>query len=466
LFGDVAARNPWWVGPQGFEADPHLARLAHAPFRRQPAVLDIIRADEPNVYTLRGPRQVGKTTLLKLLAARLVRERDWDSRLVVYYPLDLLDRPRQLVDFVQRVKRAFPAANGRRWCFLLDEVSSLPNWQRGIKYLRDNTDAANDCFVLTGSSAMDIRRGGERLPGRRGPDPSLDKLLLPLSFPEFLAATQSQLLPANRFTAGEFLDGTADASIEEAALSLDTLEHALASYAEVGGFPAAVADYVRTGTVTSRTLTDLWDIVAGDVERWGRSRVEVLRLLGRVVRSLGAPLDWASLAVDMDVALRTAESYAAFLADAFLLLIVYFREQNGTTAIRKGKKLFATDPLILQIPHALEGSRPPDLPQVVESLVALGLYRASEADPIESFRLPRSLSFWRSSRDREVDFLAGIRPNQVAVEVKYQSRVTARDTLTIRNAFGRGLVLSRHDLDLSGPVRVLPTAVFLALLGQ
>jgi predicted AAA+ superfamily ATPase len=120
----------------------------------------------------------------------------------------------------------------------------------------------------------------------------------------------------------------------------------------------------------------------------------------------------------------------------------------------------------LQIPHALEGSRPPDLPQVVESLVALGLYRASEADPIESFRLPRSLSFWRSSRDREVDFLAGIRPNQVAVEVKYQSRVTARDTLTIRNAFGRGLVLSRHDLDLSGPVRVLPTAVFLALLGQ
>ena len=166
----------------------------------------------------------------------------------------------------------------------------------------------------------------------------------------------------------------------------------------------------------------------------------------------------------MGVSLPTAESYAQFLADSFLLLIVYFRELDGTVAARKGKKLYAVDPLIAQLPHAVEGSTAPELPPLVENLVAVALFRACEADLIESFRLPQALCFWRTPRQREIDFLAGPRPHQVPVEVKYQNRVGAQDTLTIRNALGRGIVLSRHDLNLSGPVRIIPAAVFLALL--
>lgn len=48
--------------------------------------------------------------------------------------------------------------------------------------------------------------------------------------------------------------------------------------------------------------------------------------------------------------------------------------------------------------------------------------------------------------------------------MKYQHRVGPQDTLTIRNALGRGVVLSRSDLDLEGPVPIVPTALFLALL--
>lgn len=357
-----------------------------------------------------------------------------------------------------------PAASSERWCFLLDEVSSLPNWQRGIKYLRDNTSAANDCFVLTGSSALDIRRGGERLPGRRGPGTDLDKLLLPLSFPEFLTATQPGLLPPVKLTLSEFLTPEVAPILHETMLSLDALEQALEKYAAIGGFPLAVADLINTGDVTARRVADLWDIVAGDVDRWGRKRLDALRLLGRAVRSLGSPLDWHSLSVDMGVSQPTAEAYATFLADAFLLLIVYYREQDGTVAPRKGKKLYAVDPLILQIPAAIEGSAPPDLPALIENLTAVALYRACETDPVESFRLPQALCFWRSSRDREVAFLAGPRPHQIPVEVKYQTHVGIQNTLTIRNTLGRGLVLSRQDLALAPPVPTIPASVFLALL--
>ena len=166
----------------------------------------------------------------------------------------------------------------------------------------------------------------------------------------------------------------------------------------------------------------------------------------------------------MGVSGRTAEGYADLLADAFLLLIVYFRELDGKVAPRKGKKLYAVDPLILQIPAAIEGGPHPELPHVVENLVAMALFRTCETDILESFRFPQALCFWRSSRDREIDFLAGPRPNQLPVEVKYQSRATLQDTLTIRNALGRGLVLSRRDLVLDEPVPIIPAAVVLALI--
>ncbi len=97
-------------------------------------------------------------------------------------------------------------------------------------------------------------------------------------------------------------------------------------------------------------------------------------------------------------------------------------------------------------------------------MIALALFRACETDLVESFRVPRALCFWRSSRDREIDFLAGPRPRQVPVEVKYQNRVGAQHTLTIRNALRRGIVLSRHDVDVGGPVIIAPVAAFVATL--
>ena len=47
--------------------------------------------------------------------------------------------------------------------------------------------------------------------------------------------------------------------------------------------------------------------------------------------------------------------------------------------------------------------------------------------------------------------------------MKYQHRITGRDTLVIRQSFGRGLLLSRNTLDFSGPVKIAPAALFLWL---
>ncbi|MGH7863283.1 MAG: hypothetical protein ACREOS_13750, partial [Candidatus Dormibacteraceae bacterium] len=66
---ELTVLNPWWRTSRWQEADPSLRAAARAPFQRHPPVLDDITS--PNLYTLRGPRRVGKSTVLKQTIARL-----------------------------------------------------------------------------------------------------------------------------------------------------------------------------------------------------------------------------------------------------------------------------------------------------------------------------------------------------------------------------------------------------------
>jgi hypothetical protein len=46
---------------------------------------------------------------------------------------------------------------------------------------------------------------------------------------------------------------------------------------------------------------------------------------------------------------------------------------------------------------------------------------------------------------------------------RYQHSITGRDTLVIRQSFGRGILLSRNTRGFSGPVKIAPAALFLWL---
>lgn len=461
---ELVSQNPWWRDPESIERDPKITQLWSLPFQRRPAVLNTLRLDQPNVYTLRGPRQVGKSTAVKTLIRDLIHS-GFPPRRILYASMELERNPRALRDTVLRAKAQFPS-DPSPWVIFLDELSWVREWQSALLYLRDHTAAAQDCFVLTGSSARDLRHGAERLPGRRGPSRDLDKLLLPLSFREFCSATATSInLPA--MTIGEIAYGTDTSAIREAMLYLNELQVALDNYLEVGGFPAAVADFLRTGSVSDTTVRMLWDIFAGDVERWGRDRNTALKLLERVVMNLGAPSSWNGLAEEMAVGKEiTAKEYSDLLADSFLLLVLYFLDMaRKAPAPKKRKKLYPTDPLLWRLPRYIRpGESLPATGPQIETVIATTLFRAQEASLQESFSVPRSLFYWRSSSDREIDFLNGIPPNVVPVESKYATRIDGDTKKVIRNSFGKGLLVSRGSLELEDPVRVVPAAIVLALL--
>jgi hypothetical protein len=83
--GSQSATDPGW------EADDlHLRRLEASPVRLAAPQVAEIDLGTPAVHVLRGPRQAGKSTDLKLLARRAL-EAGVEPRQVVYLSLDLLE---------------------------------------------------------------------------------------------------------------------------------------------------------------------------------------------------------------------------------------------------------------------------------------------------------------------------------------------------------------------------------------
>lgn len=101
--------NPWWRGPTAIADDVHLRQRAEARFTWIPPALEAIPLVPGSTHTLRGPRQVGKTTTLKTLLARVLER---GERRVLYYSFDLQRESRSIVEVVQRAKELHPDPMG------------------------------------------------------------------------------------------------------------------------------------------------------------------------------------------------------------------------------------------------------------------------------------------------------------------------------------------------------------------
>ncbi|OIN97659.1 hypothetical protein AUJ66_02445 [Candidatus Desantisbacteria bacterium CG1_02_38_46] len=472
---ELARQNPWWTNPSSIDGDPYLKALESSPFKWTPRIKNEISLDGEYIYTLRGCRQVGKTTLIKSLIKELLENQNF-SKDIFYFPLDLVNENELLLEILRTYLKLFPP-KGRRYIFL-DEITNVPEWQKAIKYLKDSAELQNTCLVLTGSSAADIRRGAERLPGRRGKKTELDKVLFPLSFSEF-AISSGVKLPGNpgQFSLSEMLfSENFWKTIEETFPFLDKFQEVLEKYLVVGGLPVALRDFLQLGGVSNITHELYRAAIMGELEKWGKSYAYTFGTLRKIKESLTTPLSWDNLARGSGiVGGTTAKDYAELLAESFLLFILYFldpskRKQRPV----KGKKIYFADPLIYHLVSHTEERRilSPESPpifltsieqgQLIENLIGMHIYRSVERDPNIPF-MPQDLFCWHSKKGREIDFLA--REGEfIAIETKYQSHISGSDLLTMRNTFKKGLVVSRDVLEEKNGIRIIPASLFLWFL--
>lgn len=458
-------QNPWWRDPAAIARDRKIRDFEAGRFRWDPPVLDAITLGPGRVHTLRGPRQVGKSTTAKRLIRRLLEA---GERRVLYYSFDLSRDHADIADVVRRARLLHPDPEGP-WYLFLDEVTTMSDWQLGVKYVVDSGPAHEDFILCTGSSAH--RLGSEQLPGRKGA--GRHYLQLPVSFRDFCRSAAGIVLPEETVTPGGAVSPEGLRIIRSLYLARDDLERAWRIYREVGGFPAAIDDWLVHGAVGERTTGMLWDMIAGDVRALGRDDAATLKLLERVGRSLGTPLAWASLADDMDVTLPTARDYVRVLAESFVLLTVFFWDPGGGVSARKQRKVYFIDPLISRVARSIvPGGRAPSDDAIRENLVAIGLFRSATERLLQAEATLGSIGFWRSGRGTEIDFVTaepvqGLRAERFPIEVKGDSATAiANARRSISAVFGRGLIVTERLFQPDHVIPAIPAPVLLAGLTE
>ena len=465
-YGEIQQRlsdsNRWWGDPDGWAtSDPDLRRAAQAPFQHMAHVLTDLAPG--GLYTLRGPRRVGKSVEVKKAIEALIAD-GTDPRLVVYMSVDgwRADNLGRLVDAATVLQPP-----GHRYWFI-DEVTSISDgWPHRIKWLRDNDGRfGDDTVVLTGSSAADLGTAIGTLLGRRGDATNPDRVLLPIGFRTFAslrAECRGQPLPPGDIgplAIADFGTNQLQAAAHELAPWLHDLVMAWEAYLLTGGFPQAVADHITARATDSPLPRNLLDLVHRDaLHQTDWSRVQTSAFLQRLAGGLGSPANRSAIANDIHTSKNTVQRRIAALQEAFVLWPCH-RSHNLQPQLRAQEKLYFTDPIFTRI----LGDLPTDSSLLSEQQLGMALLRGLERDEPGSYLEFDRVLHHRNKSGTEIDFVSTAFGG-CAIESKYVDSRWKRATRTLADSPWQGIVATRSVLDLEDPALLaIPTALLTWLI--
>lgn len=473
--------NPWWRAASGAttptawaESSRVLRALGAHDLGYRPSVLEDIAAGPitNQLVVLSGPRRIGKSVTLMRTAYSLCARHDVDPRQIIHVPCDSMstqDLRRVLV--LSRTLTASvdkPAPVPRVWLF--DEISSIAGWSAILKGARDNTAFGDDTVIATGSrwaDGEDIE--GNLLAGRSGQGTRRRRVLYPMTFREFVGATQPDLGLPDVVHPADLQSEPVREVLESYALFVDELDLAWQAYLTTGGFPRAVAEHSQLGEVTDGFLADIEAWLHRDVEATAGPE-SIPLLLDALASRSSSPLSVSSTA--------QALSYGKGVLDLRLrrmmashALIRCPRREKGAIVPGAQAKYYLTDPLLAWLPSRRRaGLVPPDMTRLTESTIAVTLARA--IDVREEGRLAHgdTIGYVRTSSDKEIDL--GPIPvlsesgstDSVPIESKWVDHGWKSEARTISGKYSAGVLATKTVLDTQGKVWAVPAPLVALLL--
>ncbi len=321
-----------------------------------------------------GPRKTGKTTYLRNAFPGSLTFDLLDTDLM----LDFLKRPallreRLLATGPERLKAPVIIDEVQKVPSLLDEIHALIEVPRPPR------------FILCGSSARKLRRGGANLLGGRAWRFEMRPLAFPeLEAPDLLKILNRGLVPAH------YLDTEYERSLR-----------------------AYVRDYLKE-EVFNEGLT--------------RNLPAFSRFLDAVGYSHGELVNHANIARDCGVDAKTVREYFQILADTLLgVPLEPYKKRQERQVITKAGKFYLFDVGVAGalVHRTVAEERGEAFGKAFEHYLLMELlaHRSYEG-------LDHEIRFWRTKTGLEVDFILGAA--EVAIEVKGASRVDPSDLRALK----------------------------------
>jgi predicted AAA+ superfamily ATPase len=144
--------NPWWRDRKEIDNDEKVKEYLSKKHRLKIEL-------EPRNMLMVGPRQVGKTTSLKLKIHDLIKT-GVNPTNIFFFSCELLSKKEDIIEALQEFERL---ADGKKYIFL-DEITFVKDWQDAVKFLLDSPLGREKIIYITGSSIAGLRK--EMFPGR------------------------------------------------------------------------------------------------------------------------------------------------------------------------------------------------------------------------------------------------------------------------------------------------------------
>jgi uncharacterized protein len=486
----LSEQNPWWVDKNNILKDYKISGLDKLKFQWKPRLRHYIKLGQDVIYTIRGPRQVGKTSLIKIIIRDLLINKKVKPENIFFWSCERNDAEElnQILQtyFDWRVS----STNDRKYIFL-DEICAVKKWSKEIIHFANKGAFTNCSIILTGSHSMDIKHSTELMPGRRGGEENnpLDKILLPMKFSEFVTLVwpefKQKMFDMNLIKKEdkkkkifEMLEGKISKDITDLSLYKKQLDSLFETYLLTGGIPATINELKETDKLSTRIFNIYLTAIIGNLNRYGYKEHYFKQIVREIFNSLSNPISWNSFTKSTEVkSHNTVQDYITALEELYIANIAYRCSIHDGRIHSFMKKVYIQDPFIF---HALQGwannkknyftnakSNILDLEmksKLIEGVVYNHLCRLSFGlNPKDLFDPKDNICYYKNKNKKEVDFVILFDDNFYPFEVKYQSTIRNPDFFPFKS-FKKGVLVTKDELGVYQNYVKIPVSLFLMLI--
>ncbi|MGD0918892.1 MAG: ATP-binding protein [Thermodesulfobacteriota bacterium] len=357
-------------------------------------ILEDLRRDlgKREISFLIGPRQSGKTTLMKVLQEELQKK----GEKTLFLSLDFEYDKEYFLSQQNLIKKIELELGREKGVVFIDEIQRKENAGLFLKGIHDLGLPYK--FIVSGSGSVDLKaKIKESMVGRKRVYE-----LYPVSLVEFVNFKTDYRYKGN------LLDFFSSEKTK--------LNHLLSEYLNFGGYPRIILEPELRDKI--RTIDEIYQ---GYMEKdiTYLLRVEKIEAFSSLIKLLadrvGKLINFSEISNTLGISLPTLKNYLWYAEKTFILQRVtpYFR--NVRNEISKSPTVYFNDTGLRNYSLGIFGRllRQDDFGFVFQNLVFLVL--------IEKIRWSNAeIHYWRSKSGSEIDFVIDLGKKSLPIEVKYR----------------------------------------------
>jgi predicted AAA+ superfamily ATPase len=485
---ELTKQNSWWADANSINSDPKIIDFESAKVKWVPRIKKYIPLDKDALLSLRGPRQVGKTTLMKLIIREELKHRKPSD--IFYFTCELVTKAETLKDILETYLQWSQRQSQERKLIILDEISRVKDWEIALKYIIDVYSLKGKTFILTGSSSWDLKHSVERLPGRKG-EVNVDqnhRILLPMKFAEYVELRAPKVyenfralgLAENKTRKEAFLEligGKAERWLDAMQPHLPVLETIFDEYLLTGGVIGPINELESKGEIRNSIYELYLQFFFGDLAGLMREETTAKKILSAVIKHQGKPIGWTKIARETDInSSITVSQYCDILKNLFILNVYSAFDQNTRSPKhRSERKLQIPNPFFfhairsyVQNPAANYFKEAEQFLQTSEGKALLAEFvcgdhlsrLAYNFAPSDLFDQSDYVFYSRTKSGEVIDFIVRIGSEFIPVEVKYQNKINPSDFKHIKK-FKYGIIATKNYTFVDGRYVAIPLPMLL-----